>query len=117
MGETIALRYQRGLFLPEHGMSTIEKAAREATVEDTFITVGKKLETRGQELSLAQQSHNYAPTLVANQPEAQGIKKAEFVAALDRLLDAGKVHIETVKPGTSREKKVIKVKLSEGMSA
>jgi RecA-family ATPase len=117
IGETIALRYQRGLFLPEHGMSTIERAAREATVEDTFITVGKKLETRGQELSPAQQSHNYAPTLVANQPEAKGIKKAEFVAALDRLLDAGKVHIATVKPGTSREKKVIKVKLSEGMSA
>jgi RecA-family ATPase len=117
MGETIALRYQRGLFLPEHGMSTIEKAAREATVEDTFITIGKKLETRGQELSLAQQSHNYAPTLVANQPEAKGIKKAEFVAALDRLLDAGKVYIETIKPGTSREKKVIKVQLSEGVHA
>jgi hypothetical protein len=98
-------------------MSTIEKAAREARVEDAFITIGKKLETRGQELSPAQQSHNYAPTLVANQPEAKGIKKAEFVAALDRLLDAGKVCIETIKPGTSREKKVIRVKLSEGVHA
>jgi RecA-family ATPase len=117
MGETIALRYQRGLFLPEHGMSTIEKAAREARVEDAFITIGKKLETRGQEMSPAQQSHNYAPSLIAKQPEANGIKKAEFVAALDRLLDADKVYIEKIKPGTWREKKVIRVKLSEGVHA
>jgi RecA-family ATPase len=32
-GEAIVLRYHRGLFLPEHGLSSIEKAAREAAVD------------------------------------------------------------------------------------
>src|SRR5215831_2714961 len=32
-GETIVLRYQRGLFLPERGLSTIEQAARQGEVE------------------------------------------------------------------------------------
>ena len=107
-GETIVLRYQRGLFLPEHGMSVIEKAARETMVDDALITIGKKLVARGQELSPAQTSHNYAVSLIANQPEAKGIKKAELANALSRLLDQGRLRIETLKPGTTREKKIIR---------
>jgi hypothetical protein len=76
-------------------------------VNDTLITIGKKLVARGQELSPAQTSHNYAVSLIANQSEAKGIKKAELVNALSRLLDQGKLRIETLKPGTTREKKII----------
>jgi hypothetical protein len=42
-GESITLRYQRGLFLPEHGLSSFEKAARESQLEDAFMAIGKKL--------------------------------------------------------------------------
>jgi hypothetical protein len=35
-GETIVLRYQRGLFLPERGVSNLDKLAREA-VDDIFL--------------------------------------------------------------------------------
>jgi len=102
------LRYQRGLFLPEHGMSVPEKAARETMVDNALITIGKKLVARGQELSPAQTSHNYAISLIAKQPESRGMKKTELANALDRLLDQGKLRIETVKPGTAREKKIIR---------
>jgi RecA-family ATPase len=108
-GDSLVLRYQRGLFLPEAGMSSIDKAARQAAVDDAFIAIAKKLEARAQELSPAQTSHHYAPTVIAKQPEANGMKKAEFVAALDRLLDRGRVNIETLRPGSTREKKVIRV--------
>ena len=108
MGETIVVRYQRGLFLPEHGMSVIEKAARQATIDDTLIKIGKKLVARGDELSPAQTSHHYAVSLILKEPEAKGIKKAEFKDALGRLLDQGKLAIEVVKPGTTKEKKVIR---------
>ncbi|HZC57325.1 MAG TPA: AAA family ATPase [Xanthobacteraceae bacterium] len=107
-GESIVLRYQRGLFLPEHGMSNIEKAAREATVDEAFVSIGKKLQSRGEELSPAQTSHSYAPGIIAKQPEARGLRKAELAAALDRLLDQGKASVEVIKPGTSREKRVIR---------
>jgi hypothetical protein len=89
-------------------MSVIEKAARETMVDDALITIGKKLAARGQELSPAQTSHNYAVSLIAKQPEVKGIKKAELADALDRLLDKGRLRVETVKPGTTREKKIIR---------
>jgi RecA-family ATPase len=107
IGETVTLRYQRGLFLPLGGLSSLDKLAREAMVDDVFLVIAKKLEGRGQELSPAQTSHSYGPTIIARQPEAKGIKKAELVDALDRLLEQGKLRIETRNPGTTREKKVI----------
>jgi RecA-family ATPase len=113
-GEAIVLRYQRGLFLPEYGLSSFEKVAREQSVDDAFIAIGKKLETRGQELSLAQTSHSYAPAIIAKQPEAKGFKKAELVAALGRLLDTGKVCLETLGEGTTREKRVIRFGSADG---
>jgi RecA-family ATPase len=109
-GEAIVLRYQRGLFLPEHGLSTIEKAARQALVEDTLISVGKKLQELGQELSPAQQSHSYAPTIIAKRDEAKvgGVKKAELVAALERLLEQRRVSLEILRPGSTKEKRVLR---------
>jgi RecA-family ATPase len=113
-GEAIVLRYQRGLFLPEHGLSSFEKAAREQSVDDVFIAIGKKLEARGEELSPAQKSHSYAPTVIATQPEAKGFKKAELVAAQSRLLESGKVYLETLREGTTREKRVIRFGSAKG---
>jgi RecA-family ATPase len=112
--DSLMLRYQRGLFLPEAGLSNIDKAAREADVEEAFITIARKLEAREQELSPAPTSHHYAPTLIAKQREAKGMRKAEFVAALDRLLDQQRIWIETLRPGSAREKKTIKVGRTEG---
>lgn len=109
--DSLVLRYQRGLFLPEAGLSGIDKAAREAKVEEAFLAITRKLETRGQELSPSPTSHHYAPTIVSRQPEAKGLKKSEFVAALDRLLDQRKVRVATLRAGSSREKKIIKVGL------
>jgi hypothetical protein len=107
-GESIVLRYQRGLFLPERGLSSLDKAAREAEVESILVSAAKKLEARGQNLSPAQTSHNYAPSIIAKQPEAKGVKKAELVAALGRLLDSGRLQLGTLRAGTTREKTVIR---------
>jgi RecA-family ATPase len=108
IGDTITLRYQRGLFLPVGGMSSLDRLARAATVDDVFMTAVKKFEGRGQELSPAPKSHSYGPTIVAQQPEAKGIRKAELAGALDRLIEQGKLCIEIRNSGTTREKKVIR---------
>jgi hypothetical protein len=59
-------------------------------------------------LSPAQTSHQYAPTVIAEEPESKGIRKAELIEALNRLLDASRLNIETLRAGTTREKKVIR---------
>ena len=106
---SLVLRYQNGLFLPEAGLSNIDKAAREAAVEEAFVAIAKKLQMREQELSPAPTSHHYAPTVVSKQSDAKGIRKVEFVAALDRLLAHGGARVETLRAGSSREKKIIVV--------
>jgi RecA-family ATPase len=109
IGESIIVRYHRGLFLPEKGLSTIEQAARQQQIEDVLIEVGKKLAGMGQELSPKPQANNYAPTVIAKQPEAKGIRKAELAAAMERLLQHGtQIGLETIGVGSTREKKVVK---------
>ena len=80
VADSMVLRYQHGLFLPEAGLSNIDKARQEAAVDDAFIAIAKKLESHGEELSAAQTSHGYAPTIIVRQPEAKDIRKVEFVA-------------------------------------
>ena len=46
--------------------------------------------------------------IIAKQPEAKGVKKAELVAALGRLLDSGRLQLGTLRAGTTREKTVIR---------
>jgi RecA-family ATPase len=109
IGESIVLRYEHGLFLPEKKLSNIEMAAKEQATEDLLITIGKKLELRGVELSPKPQAHSYAPTVIAKEPEAKGAaKKSDLIKALNRLLDAGRLPVETLHPGKDREKRVIK---------
>jgi hypothetical protein len=36
------------------------------------------------------------------------MKKAELVAAMERLINRQRIHVETLKPGTVRQKSVIR---------
>ena len=49
VAESIVLRYQRGLFLPEHGLSTVEQAARQQQAESILIAVGRRFTGIGPE--------------------------------------------------------------------
>jgi RecA-family ATPase len=109
VADSMVLRYRNGLFLPEAGISNIDKAAREAAVDDTFIAIAKKLDVVGEELSAAPTSHHYAPTIIARHPDAKGFRKAEFVPSLDRLLEQRRAGIEIQRPGSAREKRLIKI--------
>jgi hypothetical protein len=56
------LRYKNGLFLPEPGMSSLKKAAREQQIEDMFLTLLRKLTEQHRPVSPAKNSpSNYAP--------------------------------------------------------
>jgi RecA-family ATPase len=46
-GESIILRYQRGLFLPEAGISSLDKASRSAKAEEVLWTCCAALVPRG----------------------------------------------------------------------
>jgi len=96
-GESIVLRYQNGLFLPEGGMANLDKMAREAKAEDMFLDLLRRLLGQGRNVSHKPTAPNYAPSAFAKEDDAKRlrIKKADFEAAMSRLFNANKVHNET----------------------
>jgi RecA-family ATPase len=96
IGETVVLRYQRGLFLPEAGMSNLDKIAREAKADELFLDLLRRFAGQGRNASDKPNSPNYAPNALADDPEAkkQGIRRADFKAAMSRLFSTDKIHVE-----------------------
>jgi RecA-family ATPase len=93
--ETIVLRYQRGLFLPEGGMSSLDKMAREAKADGIFLELLKRFGGTGRNVSHNENSKTYAPTAFAKEVEAKnnGLQKADFEGAMRRLFD-NKIYVE-----------------------
>jgi RecA-family ATPase len=91
VGNAIVLRYKNGLFLPEAGSSSFEKAERELKAEDAFLAGLRKLIDEGQSPSPQTTSVYYAPRLMIK--VANGFRLKELEAAQGRLLDKRQVHV------------------------
>jgi hypothetical protein len=63
--------------------------------------------TRRRAIATSHKPRICAPKLIAKDSDAKGYKKAEFTNALARLMDRKLAIVETVKPGTTREKKIV----------
>jgi RecA-family ATPase len=103
--ESIVLRYQHGLFLPERGMSNLEAASREQAADEVFLRLLGRLTTQGRDLASNASAPTYAPNVMAKS-DANGFRKSELDAAMSRLLDAGRIHIEAVGPPSKQRKYV-----------
>jgi RecA-family ATPase len=97
LGESVMLRYQRGLFLPEGGISSLDKLAREAKADEIFLDQLRRFAGDGRNVSYKPTAPNFAPTAFAAEAEAKkhGIRKADFNAAMSRLFSTGKIYNET----------------------
>ena len=94
-GETIILRYQRGLFLPENGISSLDKLARGQKAEETFMALLARYEREGRNVSDKPTSPTYAPTAFSKEKDANGFRRDDLAAAMRRLFADGKMHIES----------------------
>jgi RecA-family ATPase len=108
IGETIALRYRHGLFVPEGSASDLERLAREARVDELFLDGLGQIMRQGHDAIAAQNSPEFGPTLIADLlPKDERVSKKELVASMNRLLTAGKIHIGKTSGPPSRQKKCI----------
>jgi RecA-family ATPase len=96
LAESIVLRYQDGLFLPEPTISSLSKVAREQQADEVFLTLLGKFESDGRHVSDKASANNYAPSQFALEGEAKGcrLKKDELEAAQRRLFDSHKIEVE-----------------------
>jgi RecA-family ATPase len=95
-GESIVLRYQNGLFLPEGGTSSLDQVARKGHAEEVFLDLLRRFSGQDRNVSNKSTARNYAPTEFAREEEAKKhrLKKSEFEQAMRDLFKADKIALE-----------------------
>jgi RecA-family ATPase len=95
-GETIMLRYQRGLFLPVAAPGSLERLAADQATDDLFLELLAKFEAQGRNVSHHKTANTYAPTMFIKDPKAKapGMRKT-LASAMDRLFEAKRIRVET----------------------
>jgi RecA-family ATPase len=110
-GEKVRLRYRRGVFVLDGSPSALERNAAEQRIDEVFLRCLDTRTTQGINTSHAPQGRNYAPTMFARMPEAGGLRRAAFQMALERLLSAGRIRVETSGPESKQRSKLVRVKV------
>ena len=107
VSESIYLRYQSGLFLPADGVHGLDTSARAALADTVFLQLLERFVLQGQNVG-PNKGTIYAPALFAAHPDAQRLSSRDLAAAMQRLLDAGKIQIvERGRPGKPSQQLVI----------
>ena len=90
--ETVIVRYDRGLFLPLPGVTSLDKLAQERKAEDVFLDLLGRF-TRANRFVGDKPSSNYAPAVFAREDEAKrhALNNKALEAAMRRLFEANKI--------------------------
>jgi RecA-family ATPase len=99
-GEVVRMVWRNGVFVPVRTPSAPEQAAADAAAEAMFLQLLQKHERNGDNVSPKRTSNNFAPSVFAKTPEARKAHfgRQHFEDALDRLVTAARVVIETYGP-------------------
>src|SRR6516164_3507747 len=90
--ETVIVRYDRGLFLPLPGVTSLDKLAQERKAEDVFLDLLGRF-TRANRFVSEKPSSNYAPAVFAREQEAihHALNNKVLDAAMRRLFQTNKI--------------------------
>lgn len=104
VGDRLTLRYKDGLFLPIGSATIFEAAAREAKANDIFLDL---LRTSILLVSPQPFARNYAPKLFADHEDCKSadLQFKDMVAAMQRLIQAGKIAITEDGPPSKRRQR------------
>jgi RecA-family ATPase len=98
LADRVVLRYRDGVFLAEPGMSVIDRAALEQAIDIAFLLVLGKLIASNRPVSPSPYANNYAPTVIARHPDGKAHSRKDYEAAMERLLNTGKIHVASSGP-------------------
>jgi RecA-family ATPase len=92
IAHSIVLRYQRGLFLPVQGISSLDRAASEQLADDVFLDLLKRFTKANRNVS-DRAGPGYAPAQFAREDEAKrtGLNSKSLEAAMRRLFKTEKI--------------------------
>jgi len=104
-GRPLQLRWDRGVYVPLGGVSSIERAAADAAVDETFLKCLAVRTAQGIDVG-PNTGANYAPSVFAKMPEANGCRSKALAAAMERLLSAKRIKIDKI-GSASKQKSII----------
>jgi RecA-family ATPase len=92
ISESIVVRYQDGLFLPLPGMTSLDRAVKEAKAAEVFLDLLLRFEKENRHVG-SNAGRNYAPALFAQEQEAKrsGLTSKAFESAMRHLFKEGKI--------------------------
>lgn len=108
-GQQIRLRWEAGAFV-EAGRTSNEPAHRRAAeqaADELFLRLLAELAAQGQTVSPAPSSPTFAPKLFAANAAGSSHKRDGFVAAMNRLLAAGRIRVVLSDGPPSKRKNII----------
>jgi RecA-family ATPase len=112
VGLELRLRWQNGGFILDGPAGGFDKIAAEAKAERVFLDLLGTFTAQGRDVS-PKPSQTYAPSVFEKHPNAEGITKRGFASAMERLLTAGRILVETVGPPSRQYKRLIIASLSD----
>ena len=101
VGGTIEMRWNDGIYVLDTGADLAVESVIHAAADDVFMAVFSKLTAQGQALG-PNVGPSYAPKKIFGHPDAKGHNKGELAAAMQRLLDLGRLKIEVTGPPSRR---------------
>lgn len=107
---TVVLRWKDGLFLPEGSGDPLEKLAREARADETFLRILARFHASARTVTDHPTApSNYAPRVFAKEPEglAAHLTKADLEAAMARLFQSNRIRIHTWGPPSRQHRGVV----------
>jgi RecA-family ATPase len=108
----LRLRWREGCFALDGHAESFDKIVDEARCEAVFVNLAADLIGQGRDLS-PNRSPTFAPSLFAKHPSAKGLSKEQFEKAIERLLSAGRIRVETVGPPSRKYKRLVFVRPKE----
>lgn len=96
VAETLTLRWQHGLFLPEPKQSGLQLAAQQQRDDDVFVAILSRFVSQNRYVSPSR-SVTYAPSVFAAEREARSAacNAGRLKTAMDRLIENGRVVVVT----------------------
>ena len=108
IGTELRLRWTKGIFrLDGQSSGSFDKLAADAKADRVFLDILAELERQGRDVS-PKRSNTYAPVMFAANPNAEGVTKRAFEAAMERHFAANRIVVETIGPASRQTSRIVR---------
>ena len=106
VGAEVLFRWTDGAFKLKAADTGLDRVAAEARAERVFMDLLREREDQGRPVSHSPSS-TYAPAQFATDPQAEGISKAQFRVAMERLFATKKITLDVTGPPSRQRSRIV----------